>query len=642
MKVWQKLSTIGAAFSLPIVVLLVLVIAGIDYHIEFARSEAAGNRYQRALENLMEHLSEHRVLVNGTAPGDRGVASEILQKEKQITDDFNSLHTVDSRLRDLLLTTPVELAKRGREHYQPSIMTAEWNRLRSESNKMTHAENDEKHVHLIGDVRGLIAHVGDTSKLILDPDLDTYYLMDLTLLALPQSHDRLQQVTQFGTGVLRRNAITPSERRQLDVYAALMKEADLDRINASAQTALKEDANFFGVSSRFQNNLPPSVEENRKATESFMALVQQVASEGHVGVTAEDFSAAGNLALKASFNLWSVSEQELTALLQIREDSYRWSRWTALLLTALSVSASSALVYFIIRSITRPLSRAVVLANTLGAGNLAVDIKIQGRDETAQLLQAFRNMAEQLSETILGVRSGADAVAFAATRVTGTSQTLASGTSEQASSVQQTASSLEEMNVSIARNAEHSSLMEQMALQGVQQASDGGVAVKEAVAAMRSIADRISVVEEIAQQTNLLALNAAIEAARAGSEGRGFAVVASEIRKLAERSQEAAKEIGDLAASSVKVADSASLILEELVPSIRKTANLVQEVAAASSVQSAGVAQVSEAMLKIDQVTQRNATAAQQLTSMAREMASHAETLQNSMSAFSIASASPS
>jgi len=181
--------------------------------------------------------------------------------------------------------------------------------------------------------------------------------------------------------------------------------------------------------------------------------------------------------------------------------------------------------------------------------------------------------------------------------------------------------------------------MEQMAVKGSREAEDSGRAVKETVGAMKATAEKISEIEEIAYQTNLLALNAAIEAARAGEHGRGFAVVASEVRKLAERSQAAAKEIGGLAVTSVKVADAAGQMLEELVPSIKRTADLVQEVAAASSEQSSGVAQISQAVFRVDQVTQRNAAAAEELASMAEDMASQAATLQESIAQFRLEAA---
>jgi methyl-accepting chemotaxis protein len=305
-----------------------------------------------------------------------------------------------------------------------------------------------------------------------------------------------------------------------------------------------------------------------------------------------------------------------------------------LLLTSLSVAASSLLVCFIIRSITGPLRRAVAIANQVKEGDLVTELDVKGGDEMAQLLRSIQNMALRLSEIIYQVRSGADAVAAAATQVTSTSQSLSQGTGEQASSMQVTAAGLEEMNVSIAQNAEHSRQMEQMALRGVNEAKDGGTAVKETVGAMRAIVEKISVIEEIAHQTNLLALNAAIEAARAGEQGRGFAVVAAEVRKLAEHSQAAAKEIAERAASSVRVADSAGKMLDDLVPSIKKTTDLVQEVAAASNAQASGVAQISEAILRVDLVTQRNATAAEQLAQMAREMASQADALRASMALF--------
>jgi methyl-accepting chemotaxis protein len=193
------------------------------------------------------------------------------------------------------------------------------------------------------------------------------------------------------------------------------------------------------------------------------------------------------------------------------------------------------------------------------------------------------------------------------------------------------------MTASITQNAESSRAVEQTAQDGARSAEAGGTAVRETVQAMRSIAERITIVEEIAYQTNLLALNAAIEAARAGEHGRGFAVVAAEVRKLAERAQRAAKEIGGLASTSVEVAERSGGLIAELVPAIRRTADLVQEVTAASQEQSAGVAQVSKAMAVVDTVTQRNASASEELSSTAEEMASQASALEGLVAFFRLA-----
>jgi methyl-accepting chemotaxis protein len=233
-----------------------------------------------------------------------------------------------------------------------------------------------------------------------------------------------------------------------------------------------------------------------------------------------------------------------------------------------------------------------------------------------------------INQVAAEVRGGADALASAAAQVAASSQILSQGTTEQAASVEETTSSLEQMSASITQNAENSRQTEQMGLKGAKDAEESGAAVRDTVGAMRDIADKISIIEEIAYQTNLLALNAAIEAARAGEHGKGFAVVATEVRKLAERSQGAAKEISGLASSSVKVAERSGLLLAELVPAIRQTAGLVQEVAAASAEQSSGVAQISKAMSQVDTVTQRNASAAEELTATAEEMAAQAESFQ--------------
>ncbi len=321
------------------------------------------------------------------------------------------------------------------------------------------------------------------------------------------------------------------------------------------------------------------------------------------------------------------------------EATYAAARLAALTLMAIAIAFAIGVTVWVTRSITRPVAGAVSLAERIAGGDLREDIEATSRDELGKLQAAMRRMAEELARIIGQVRVGAAALAGASAQVSGTAQALSHGTGEQAASVEETTSSREEMCASITQNAENARQTESMAKEGATSAEEGGKAVADTVAAMRSIAEKISIIEEIAYQTNLLALNAAIEAARAGEHGKGFAVVATEVRKLAERSQKAAKEIGTLAEGSVHVAERSGALIIELVPAIRKTADRVQEVAAASAEQSAGVGQVSRAMANVDQVTQRNASAAEELSSTAEQMASQAESLQKLMSHFQVSEA---
>jgi len=303
-----------------------------------------------------------------------------------------------------------------------------------------------------------------------------------------------------------------------------------------------------------------------------------------------------------------------------------------LLCTLLLVVASSVVA----RAVTRPVEEAARFTAALAEGDFRVGGLQTSGDEIGRMMSALQNMAATLTRVISEVRDAASGLAGASSQMSSTSQSLSRGISEQAASVEETTSSLEQMNASITQNAENSRQTEQMAIKGSADAEESGKAVGETVEAMRSIAQKISIIEEIAYQTNLLALNAAIEAARAGEYGKGFAVVATEVRRLAERSQEAAKEIGGVASSSVKAAERSGEQLKELVPAIRKTAELVQEVAAASAEQSSGVTQMNKAMGQVDQVTQRNASAAEELASTAEEMSSQAQSLGQLMSFFTV------
>jgi methyl-accepting chemotaxis protein len=287
-----------------------------------------------------------------------------------------------------------------------------------------------------------------------------------------------------------------------------------------------------------------------------------------------------------------------------------------------------------IGEMTQALRSMVNVAQRIAAGDLSVRVNV--RSEKDALGTAFAAMKDRLSQVIGEVRAGAVGLSSASAQVSIAAQTVSQGTSEQAASVEETTSSLEQISASITQNAENSRQMEQMAVKGVKDAEQSGEAVTKTVDAMRSIAKKISIIEEIAYQTNLLALNAAIEAARAGEHGRGFAVVATEVRKLAERSQSAAQEIGGLAADSVAVAEYSGGLIAELVPAIRKTTGLVQEVAAASGEQSSGVEQINRALTQVEQVTQRNASGAEELSSTAEELAAQAEALQQLVGFFQV------
>lgn len=318
------------------------------------------------------------------------------------------------------------------------------------------------------------------------------------------------------------------------------------------------------------------------------------------------------------------------------------ARVFSIVIAVITLVAIALIGFFITRSLLRQLGGephyAAAVVTRISNGDLTQQINVKPGDSTS-MLAAIREMANTLSQVLSEVRSSADALASASEEVNATAQSLAKGASVQAASVEETSASMEEMSASIIQNNENASVTDGMAQKAAADAATGGAAVSSTVDAMRKIAERISVIDDIAYQTNLLALNAAIEAGRAGEHGRGFAVVASEVRKLAERSQVAAQEIGSLAGETVNKADTAGKLLQDMVPSIRKTADLVQEIAAASTEQSAGVNQINAAIGQVSQTMQQNAAAAEELSSTSEELSSQALRLQESVSYFTLSNA---
>jgi methyl-accepting chemotaxis protein len=471
----------------------------------------------------------------------------------------------------------------------------------------------------------------------------------------------------FSTGKINKNLIAistgdlPSVNYLLqadrDLYQLLTAERSM--IFSNVKTELFErllaeyEENLLQSRERFEkfksladDNAADLIEKYETSRDQWEKLSRQVV-EGRAKDTREGRRLAIDLTLagaKIKFEEMRGYLDQLTDLTMQRVDNsrvgsqltFRRTTITILVTTLVGFIIGLSLALLISGGITRPLRKLLGIVESVSEGNLEVELEVDRKDEIGELVGGIARMVSKIRTVVVDVANASENVANASQAMSASTEEMSQGATEQATSSEEASSSMEEMSSNIRQNADNALQTEKIAVKAAEDTMQGGKAVSETVRAMSEIAEKISIIEEIARQTNMLALNAAIEAARAGEHGKGFAVVAAEVRKLAERSQSAAAEIILLSTTSTEVAEKAGQMLEHMVPDIRKTAELVQEIAAASSEQNAGAAQINKAIQQLDHVTQQNASAAEEMSSTAEELASQAVHLSSTIAFFKI------
>jgi Amt family ammonium transporter len=397
LKVVQKLALISFVFILPDSIMLYLFITSINENIEFARLEQVGNEYQRPLERLLDLVPQQRLAAR--RPVGRESTQALLARQHDIDAAFAAVETVDARIGRTLGFTPQGLAKRQRQGCDVHSVRDEWEKLKALTSNGTAAdERDQKYLQLIAHIRSMIAHAGDMSNLILDPQLDSYYLVDATLVGLPQTQDRLAQAMADGEDVLNeRGEAAAHQRVVLFSDLAFLRDNDLDEISSDIQTALTSGNPMFGPRASFESRVPGPLKAYVDAATRFDDLTSRAQRGETAGLTVDQYLAAGNAAREASFALWSVADQELNGLLQGRIDYYVHRRTRSLAVSAGALMAAFFMVTFITRSISGPLKKQALQLSAANeelslARRLLEDRVVQGQDALERSEQKYRKI----------------------------------------------------------------------------------------------------------------------------------------------------------------------------------------------------------------------------------------------------------
>lgn len=618
-------------------------------NVEFAAQEKLGDEYQKPLMRILADLSQVKIIAGSPLSAEEK-ASALSQKISSITSGFKALKDVDSRIGAALQFTPEILASKNQSGANVKDVEAKWSALAAQASGLGAAALLDKTQEVIVDVRAMIAYMGNSSNLILDPDLNSYYVMDVTLVVLPQTLDRLGQISNGVINALDDGVLSEQEKIAIAQQAALLKEADIERVAADFSTAFIEDTKIRGGSPSLKANIEPVL---KQYSDSNLALVELLKSllVSSENLKADDVKKASEAALQSSSRLFDVSVQELDALLTSRMAYFQSHINEVLTMIGIGILASILFFWFIIRSIQKPLGDVQQAMKKVAGGDLTVSVPHQAQKNEiggmATALQVFKDSAVEqkrleeatkLAEIVAqeekkkamraladtfekDVRNIVDSVIATVGELyklagvmkstvgdVGRQSEATVDASRQASSnVNNVSAAVEEMSASIREIASQINKSSSQVTLTVDKSKHADTTVQTLSGQVLEISSILELIQNIAEQINLLALNASIESARAGDAGKGFAVVASEVKNLANQTTKAAEEItaqiSHVQSASKNVVD----VLHDINGAISNVSEYSGGIASAVEEQSAATGEISvnmqQASLKVNEIT---------------------------------------